>query len=117
MTTTVKKVHELICENYEITIGGDSALEGAVMTFDMDDIQPWGLAHISYFIYDDTGIHIGFAADEEADEVLPVLFPAGEKEHLILDSIRKKYGRIFVAALVSNDDEVNIAFSREMLFS
>lgn len=112
--------YSMICENFEITIGGEENSEGAVMTFDIADIQPYGLNHISYFEIRDEGIHVGFSESSDSKEILPVIFPLNVNEHLLIAQIKEKYGRIYVAALASDDDDpenVNIAFSREMLLS
>ena len=101
-------MQSLNCENYEICLGEGDSLP--VLTFDVDDITPTGLAHITSLRMAEDGVIIGLASGEGEATALEVRFPFYEGLPEIFDEIKQSPGRIFVAALGTdpNDEQGSV---------
>lgn len=108
---------EIVCENYEITVGENGA--GVALTFDLDDLpgKGQGLAHVHSLAIDKAGFHASFSSGPGAPVMSRALFPIhADMEPLVAD-IREQYGRLFVVALGPGEEAGSSAviFAGEML--
>lgn len=115
MNTEMKT--EVICENYEISIGEGGS--GVVLTFDIDDIEQVGLSYVKSLEIDEKGFHVTLSPGPVANEEITALFPMQEGMEPLIEEIRQSYGRMYVAALGDGEEagSSKIVFAREMLLS
>ena len=110
---------ELICENFEITVGEDDA--GAVLTFDIDDLAPItadsDLVDVVGLAKNKESLRITFSHFNGSQST--VVFPTSQASQEALEEIMTTYGRLFVAALGDGKEPGSsaIIFSREMLLN
>lgn len=115
MSTEMKS--EVVCENYEISIGENGS--GVVLTFDIDDIDRVGLSYVQSLLIDEKGFHVDLSSGPVADDEISVLFPMQEGMEPLIEEIKQSYGRMYVAALGDGEEagSSKIVFAREMLLS
>ena len=110
---------EIVCENYEITIGEEGA--GVALTFDLDDLpeKGKGLAHVHSLKVDEQGFHASFSAGPGTPPQVSALFPTHEEMAPLVADIRQQYGRLYVVALGPGEEEGTSAviFAGEMLLA